>query len=67
MTDFVVVTFSKILNDELGHPDIFGYPHRLCVGAIPKTEHVTAPTVAGAGAGRSLEWILEWGWDDDDD
>ena len=61
------MTLLSIINDELGHPDIFGHPHMLPVDAVPTTEHVSGPVVDGAGAGRSLEWVVECDWEDDDD
>ena len=63
------MTLTQIINAELGHPDIFGHPHRLNVDAVPKTEHVAAAVVEGAGAGQSFEWVvdLSWDWWEDDD
>ena len=59
------INLTTIINDALGHPDIFGHPYTIPADAVPQTTHVSGPVIEGAGAGRMLEWVLEW-WDDDE-
>jgi len=61
------VSLLSIINDHLGHPDIHGHPYMLPVDAVPQTEHLSGPAVEGAGAGRSLEWVVELDYDDEDE
>ena len=66
---FEVITFREIIDNALGHPDIYGYPCRLNVDAIPPTSCITSPTVTDEGAGRAFGWMVEaaaeW-WDEEE-
>ena len=64
------MTLTEIINDQLGHPDIYGHPVALLVDAVPKTGCITAPVVTDEGAGRTWAWMVELAedyWEDDDE
>jgi hypothetical protein len=63
-----IVTLTEIINDHLGHPDIFGHPHTFPADAIHKTKSVIGSSIDGEGTGRMLEWMVEVAeWEDDND